>query len=292
MKFRRTKSFVGKHPLLPVAMVLILTLTGQAQTLTGSVVDARTGRGISYVNIGIANRRLGTVSNEAGAFRLLVANAQSQDTVRFSCVGYEPLTLLVAKLGQIITIQLSETTRLLQSVKVKAHPPRLRVIGNTKNDENSNYSLTSNDLGSEIATIVTIKKPTFLKTANFIITKNSCGPLVFRVNLYRLTSDGQPTNEKILTQDVITKTDIGKGILTVDLSGTNTTVTEDFCLSLEWIAGGLGKDITKQLYFSCGLGYRQNELFTRYTSQSPWSPFNDAVLGMKPKISFYIEGYQ
>lgn len=58
-------------------------------SLQGQVIDAQTGEPLSYVNIGIVNGSIGTVSGVAGEFKLTSTEALPDSSVlRFSMIGY------------------------------------------------------------------------------------------------------------------------------------------------------------------------------------------------------------
>jgi len=59
------------------------------RTLVGKVIMDKNDEPIPYVNIGLKNDAIGTISNEGGNFKLNITNKNSQDTVCFSCVGYK-----------------------------------------------------------------------------------------------------------------------------------------------------------------------------------------------------------
>ena len=70
---------------------LFLSLPIGAQTFViGQVIDAATKEPLPYVNIGLLNKNIGTVSDETGYFELEVNTEQnSRDTLRFSMIGFE-----------------------------------------------------------------------------------------------------------------------------------------------------------------------------------------------------------
>lgn len=59
------------------------------RTITGKIVMDKNKTPIPYVNIGLKNDPIGTISNEAGQFELNITNKNLQDTVCFSCIGYK-----------------------------------------------------------------------------------------------------------------------------------------------------------------------------------------------------------
>ena len=58
--------------------------------LIGQVLDAATKEPLPYVNIGLINKNIGTVSDDYGYFELDVnAKLNAQDTLLFSMIGFE-----------------------------------------------------------------------------------------------------------------------------------------------------------------------------------------------------------
>ncbi|WP_167856405.1 carboxypeptidase-like regulatory domain-containing protein [Hymenobacter metallicola] len=265
----------------------------QAQTITGTVLDAKTHEPLPYVNIGVLRKGVGTVANELGAYQLRLETAQATDTVRVSSLGYRPRLLRVQELQQRPAVELSPEAVVLREVKVKAKGlyKRTRVLGFNKPDASGTLSMSSNDLGTEIGSVINLKnKPTRLLNANFNVAYNQSGPLTFRVNIYRLLPNGKPSEEKLLRRDVIVKTSVEKGPISVDLTPDQLILDEDFMLTLEWIGGPENAKVKSQLAFVAGLGYANNDFYLRQTSQASWERASvGAVLaGMQPKISFYV----
>lgn len=62
----------------------------------GVVKEAGSGNPISYVNIGLIGENIGTVSNDAGKFKLTIPEANARDTVRISMLGYAPQLFAVS----------------------------------------------------------------------------------------------------------------------------------------------------------------------------------------------------
>jgi len=75
--------------------LLIFSLEGiYGQVLVrGRVLDAASAEGLSYVNIGIPGAGIGTVSRSDGHFELIIPDSFAHDSLKFSMVGYAPLTL-------------------------------------------------------------------------------------------------------------------------------------------------------------------------------------------------------
>ena len=293
-----------------------------AQLIGGAITDAATHAGLPYVNIGVVGKDLGTVSTEQGRYQLLFREALANDTVRVSSLGYETQRLLLRTLLAQPNIVLVPGNVALQEVQVRGQSlfRRALTLGNTTNSLTSNLNLNTHDLGSEIGTVISIKRrPTRVLTANFNVSYNKAGPLTFRVNCYRLDAKGRPTEAKLLAHDVFVTSDIKTGTISVDLAHERLVVEEDFFLALEWIksrdaASAAGQpahptnfraSITKNsdgrgvpppppqpqdLAFSLSVGYVNNDLYLRSTSQAAWerASIGAILMGMQPRISFFV----
>ena len=293
-----------------------------AQPISGTLTDAATSAGLPYVNIGVVGKDLGTVSTEQGRYQLQFREALANDTVRVSSLGYQTRLLTLRSLLAQPNVALVPGSVPLAEVQVQGRSVfrRALTLGNTTNSLTSNLNLNTKDLGSEIGTVIAIKRhPTRVLTANFNVSYNKMGALTFRVNCYRLDAKGHPTETKLLAHDVIVTSDIKTGTITVDLANERLVVEEDFFLALEWIknkdaAGGTGQPARpvnlrvsvnkansksaagapppqpQDLAFSLSLGYANNDLYLRSTSQAAWerASIGALLLGMQPRISFFV----
>ena len=70
----------------------------QEEIVQGRVVDAETGEALPYVSIYVGDGR-GTLSNSDGDFTIA---ADANDSIRFSCVGYQTQRILASQLPKII----------------------------------------------------------------------------------------------------------------------------------------------------------------------------------------------
>ncbi|MCZ4695173.1 hypothetical protein DWB61_08510 [Ancylomarina euxinus] len=59
------------------------------RTILGKIIMQKNDEPIPYVNIGLKNDAIGTISNMKGDFKLNITNKNLQDTVCFSCIGYK-----------------------------------------------------------------------------------------------------------------------------------------------------------------------------------------------------------
>lgn len=270
----------------------LLPLAGHAQQLAGTITDAKTGQGIPFVNIGVVGKVLGTVSNEQGAYHLGYQPALAADTVRVSSLGYQPRRLLLRELLAQPSLALVPAAVPLGGVQVSARNPlrHLHTLGFTKADGNTTVSFNSHDLGAQVGTRIQLRRrPTLLRSITFNIATNQVGRLTFRVNILRLTAAGEPTSVQLLPRNLLVTTDITHGPVTIDLTADKLLLSEDFFLALEWVQGGDAQRLHDGLMLMGGIGYANNDLYYRQTSQANWERLSaGAVLaGMQPKIALY-----
>lgn len=279
--------------LLAFTLVLLAATTTLAQSIAGRVTDAKTGQPLPFVNIGVVGKALGTVSNEQGQYELTFRETLADDTVRVSYLGYQPRLLTLRQLRAQPAVALSPAAVALAEVRVrgKSQSWRDRTLGFSGTSTTSTLSLDPKDLGAETGTVIYLKhRPTKVLQANFNVAYNQVGAVTLRVNLYRLDAKGRPTNEKLLRREVVVRTATARGPISVDLEPDGLLLSEDFFLSLEWVGGADAAALHKGLAFSAGIGYADNDIYYRTTSQASWERISaGAVLaGMQPKLSFYV----
>ncbi|NML66982.1 carboxypeptidase-like regulatory domain-containing protein [Hymenobacter sp. RP-2-7] len=278
--------------LLAFSLLLVATAT-LAQAISGRVTDARTGQPLPFVNIGVVGKALGTVSDEQGQYGLLFQESLAADTVRVSYLGYQPRLLTLRQLRAQPAVALSPAAVALAEVRVqgKSRGWRDRTLGFSGNSTTSTLSLHPQDLGAETGAVIRLKhQPTKVLRANFNVAHNDAGLVTLRVNLYRLDAKGHPTSEKLLRRDVIVRTATPHGPISVDLTPDDLLLTEDFFLSLEWVGGANVAALREGLNFSGGVGYTDNDVYYRTTSQANWERLSAGAMlaGMQPKVSFYV----
>jgi len=252
--------------------------------LVGQVIDADTEEPLPYVNIGLVNQNIGTVTDEAGYFELEVPrNGFSDATLRFSMIGFEPqdFTLQEYRDQKILTIPLKEKATALEEVVLttKRNKYQTKILGNKTTSQLIYAAFTTNKLGNEMGFLVRGRKnPMILKKFNVSLVENDYGPIRFRLNFYDL-KDGLP-NETLLNENIIVDTDIQSGIVSKDLTPYEIVIDQDFFVAIEWIEDlGPGK-----LFFSGG--FFGSPLIAREVSQGTWSKVGSASVGMNIEVRY------
>ena len=252
--------------------------------LVGQVIDADTEEPLPYVNIGLVNQNIGTVTDEAGYFELEVpGNGYADATLRFSMIGFEPqdFTLQEYRDQKILTIPLNEKATALEEVVLttKKNKYQTKILGNKTTSQLIYAAFTTNKLGNEMGFLVRGRKnPMILKKFNVSLVENDYGPIRFRLNFYDL-KDGLP-NETLLNENIIVETDIQSGIVSKDLTPYEIVIDQDFFVAIEWIEDlGPGK-----LFFSGG--FFGSPLIAREVSQGTWSKVGSASVGMNVEVRY------
>jgi|TARA_B110000285_G_C15097472_1_gene602941 hypothetical protein len=271
--------------LLPCFFSLIFTLPVWAQTsIIGQVLDSIIQEPLPYVNIGLLNKNIGTVSDEEGYFELeLNAKSNGQDTLSFSMIGFESKSFTLSDFinQNKIKILLSEYSTALDEVVLssKRKEYKTKILGNKTNSKTIYAAFTSNKLGNEMGFIVRARKyPMILKKFNISLVENDYGPIKFRLNLYDVQND--KPNKTILKENIFVETDISSGVVSLDLSPYDIVFDQDFFITIEWIEDlGPGK-----LYFSGG--FFGAPLFSREVSQGTWTKVGTVSVGMNVEVRY------
>lgn len=67
--------------------------------ITGRIVDAGTNNPVSFANVYINNKAIGTLSNNEGYFILKIPLECTSDSLNISCIGYSTVRLLISRLS-------------------------------------------------------------------------------------------------------------------------------------------------------------------------------------------------
>ncbi len=110
-------------PILLLVSFLSYAQTDQAQlpySVSGTVVDAETGRPLQYVGVTFTGMRYATVTNSDGAFTL--KSATEPETVDFTLLGYKTVRLIFPKDGIPLKVRMPKGDLTLEGALVIADP--------------------------------------------------------------------------------------------------------------------------------------------------------------------------
>ena len=206
----------------------------------GAVFCKDTHSAIGFVNIGIIGKNVGTVSDESGNFTLALDNANNDDSLRFSMIGYEPKCFLVSKFKEnlIKEVFLNPTSYNLHEVKVTYHKNREVKIGTEVTSNLLRSGFSDNALGSELGIKVETRGKVRLDDINLNVATCTFDSVTYRLNIYQSASedeDDDSTYKNILTQPIyITfSKDMIDRVIKVDLKKYSIIVEGNILVTLE-----------------------------------------------------------
>lgn len=219
---------------------LLLSLCCQAQPirLAGQVLAKESGSGLPYVNIGILEKNIGTASDEQGRFALDLPREHQQETLTFSAVGYEELSVPVAELRsmQPLVIKLQEKEMQLQEVVVRSRKLRVRRLGVTgrlsvvwgQPEQKEGHDIY------EFANFINVKgRETELLSAHFYLTSSKLDSALFRINLYK--DRGGFPGERLVEKSIVQRLSAKEGWVSINLESFSVYTDDNFFLGIEYL---------------------------------------------------------
>lgn len=174
--------------------------------LSGSIQDSKIKIKLPYVNIGVLNKEIGTVSDREGSFDFRLTESNVNDTIRISMIGYKPKILtvdnLLNKKGNI-AINLEEEISELNEVVVTARKWKKKTLGNKTKSTFIGHLFYYEQLGKEMGIRMNVgRRPMFVDDFNFHISYNRfSAKSFFRLNMYKIVN-GKPS-DNILKRNII-----------------------------------------------------------------------------------------
>ena len=265
-------------------ILIISSLNLYAQNLIeGQIIDSKSKQPLAWVNIGLAGKSIGTVSDDEGNFKMEINDKYNQDTVRISMIGYkERLFKLMDFRNEIrknpffeLDAEVMQLNEVIISSKKKNKQEY--ILGNKKFTNNTVYGFQSNELGNELGTIIKVEDgPVSIEKININIYKNPLKVFKFRLNIYDL-KDGVP-DKNILKENIIIECNKNRGIFTIDVNKYDIIVDKDIFVSMEWIENST----ERELYFSTTPN--GSKTFSRYASQGTWVEEQNVSLGLNISV--------
>ncbi len=274
-----------KRNTLTIIACFLLIISGSGHNYSGLVLNKTTGKPVEYVNIGIPGKNFGTVSDAIGHFKLSIDTTIFNDTLMFSCIGFEPY---FAKVSDFLktnpeAVFLNEKTYNLKEVDVRYREFREKVLGVTSANKKMAAGFAKNLLGYECGIFMRNKKHALIKKVRINISHCSYDSIFYRINIYQTLgkSKTKVSFENILQEPIYIKLpkECVKETIEVDISSKRIFVEGDFLVTLEHV-----KDLGEGgLYFCAGLSHKT---FFRKTSQGTW---NTVPIGVSINVIADVE---
>jgi hypothetical protein len=249
----------------------------------GKVLEEESGP-IGYVNIGIPDSRIGTVSNEDGTFELTIPESYKADTLRFSAIGYHPREIPVKVAKQQGKFFLEEKVYQSEKVTIKEREGDYQTekLGDWKPLLGWNYACSSPEGCKMVERLEMDLDSAYLKTVRIWIGKNEDTSAKARVWVFEenQSKPGAP----LLKAPVIQQVPLGKDWMTFDVADQSIRVKDDFFVGIEFL--NYSSSSNDGPYVGCRYGGDQWTSWQMFNPQSGWEPFeNDFV--MQAIVSYY-----
>lgn len=280
-----------QHLLLYIFYSLVSATMFAQKDYKGKIVDAQTGETIPYVNIGIVEQGIGTVSDEEGLFHLYFEEGEVASTavILFSALGYAPINIPVAEMPLIYNeypvFKMEPTRVALNEVVVSNKDGRFipDPIGYKNFGERTfGYWKDQIALGGELATRVIAKSGIRkLERFQFEVFYNPSDSLLLRVNVYEDDGTmGRPkTNLNKSGKNVLVTVKKADKMVWVDLKPFDIYVENDFMVSLELLKV-YGEE---ELGLILAAAFNKYGSYRKYASQDKWERIADQ------NMAYYLE---
>jgi len=245
-----------------IVLLAVISYGQETISIASTILDSKTGEPVEFVNIGIQDRGIGTVSNAEGNFNLTFNTGilSRNSALKISSIGYE--TKWNSYNEKIFLIP-SETV--LGEVVLFSKKREYERLGS------ESYSLSElgywrdkDALGGELATRIHInKEKTRLIDFKFNILENASDSLLVRINIY--DCHGNMPGNTVLKENIYHIIRKKKGIDTVALKKYNIKVNDDIVVAIELV-----KVYGEDLFLSVSATPFGGTAYLRERSQDHW----------------------
>ena len=282
--------FKNKFKMTLFALLIILASSGNAQMYKGVLITEHKGTPVEYANVGIVGKNIGTASNLHGQFELRIPTEHLRDSIRLSVIGYETITFLISDFinRSNDTIFMKEKSYDIAEVVITPYT-EIKFLGNRRKGLAAFFLTGSNEnRGMEIGIILDPNdSKVFLKSLTlndvmidftfdngktYVEGKEVRDTMLFRLNLYNVTSKNE--FENIMTQPVFIKwnTDNFEQLKKIDISEHNLVIENKVLLTLEFF-----DDVSARSIIRFNGSFFGPNSYIRSTSQGNWKKQSNSV---------------
>lgn len=259
--------------LLSIISIFLIPFSGSAQEIImgGQIIDAATKKPVAFVNIGILNKNVGTVSDLQGKFNFNASKEYTRDSLTISHINYHSVKIpLIKGENQIIALQpvtnelieiiLTNRKKSTRKIGVRTYNPLLWLGGISKD----------HDIIENAQRIPIPDKTVRVKYVNIYLREGFESDSAYvRINFYR-NANNEP-GDKLILQHIMHKKRIETGWLQIDLTSDFIYLEEDFFIGVEFMPNfEKSQDVYIGAILSKGKG------FSRRSSQGKWNKLQGA----------------
>jgi predicted alpha/beta superfamily hydrolase len=219
------------------AFFFSILLHGQTQ-INGTIIDSDNRSTLSFVNSGIKNKNIGTISSDLGAFSILIPEKYLNDTLTFSLIGYNELSIpiqqIIAAKPQVFPLKIKAIH--LNQVDITVSKLKENKYGIKKTDPKLHFvdaSINQNDI-SEIAQVITLKPhASKLSSVNLLINEDSKDSVTIRINFYGF--DGNRPTKRLSEINITEKRLLKEGWVKFDVKRYDIYLKGKVTVAIEFI---------------------------------------------------------
>lgn len=240
------------------------------QVTISGVVQSESKTALQYVNIGIKNKNIGTISNEKGHFSITIDNSKTNELLTFSSIGYEEKCIKIEELIQSKSQEIilkEKITELDEVIVVSKKATQVKLGTKSYSSMVAGYVRANNDANNdiqELAKKIKIKKPSHILDVNINLFNVRVDTASFRINIYNIKND--LPNEKINLENIIVVKKVENGWNKFDLQKFDLKFDEPIFISIEYLPKQ--KDEAEPFRYS---GQLFGESITRSSSLGNWN---------------------
>lgn len=205
------------------------------------VKDKKSGVNIQFANGIVKGTTLGSMTDETGFFELQYNSKKLNDTIIFSCLGYEkhliPIDILIKDENH--TIYLTPIQTVLNEVVIEERKSKMITLGVQYRAIAGGGVAYSSDtiLGTQVAFLIEMEKEKsiFIEKVKVHFYSNDCNHFPMRVHLYSQDKKTGLPKDEMLNENEIFYVNVSKGWVEINLEKYNIVAKENFFICIEWL---------------------------------------------------------
>lgn len=265
---------VNPRDIILLFLLASLPISVPAQTVEGQVIDESTNVPVAYVNIGIIDTNIGTVSDTSGNFKFNLPNRLPDAKIRFSMIGYKPKLFTADELsGHFNEVRMSPDTIKMEEVIVTQSALEKKRNGAEVASQVVVTGWGKDLKGGERGLRIKVgDDPIFIENLNFHLVNNPYEQVLMRINIRNFVND--TAGESLLNEDILFTLHQESGWVKINLEKYNLNFSDDIIVTLQPVEK-VGKCTAKKDYcLVISLGrfkfFSTNWFFGKIASESKW----------------------
>ncbi|WP_457128474.1 carboxypeptidase-like regulatory domain-containing protein [Mucilaginibacter sp. HD30] len=264
-----------------VLLVLIFaSLSSTAQLkIQGQITNAFSKTAIPFATVGVKNRVIGTVADSAGRFQLSISpdSIGPNNPLIVSCIGYRSVEINYQNIKDVKQIiALAPANNYLNQATIKPAKFKEKTFGRTGSSAFmstkmiSEHNHTSDELGKEIGTVISIDRNCRLTAFNMHVIFNHFDNVKFRLNIYSV-KDGLPDTLIIKDNILLDVGHVRQKWINVDLTRYQIYLEgyDKVAVAIQWLKSKTGDNPQKSFNIAAVPAMGHSILF-RDKSQANW----------------------